>query len=252
MPCPFPDSFTEEPFALPTPDDKKIYGVFNKSKTPNGKVVILSHGLTDYLGNYMHVIARNVFTAQGYDVVRFNYYTTPDDARKLDECTIETHAADLNLICDHFRPSYTKLFIAGHSYGGLSMIYANPEAQALAFWDSSFFPYATFWKDEAPRLDDTAYHICGWGCHNLINPAMIAFDKAQEPDGVIARAHAIKTPSLVALAGESQENPVRTILFDSLLCARKLVDIQDANHTFSNGHTLFTLLDETVAWFNQY
>ncbi|MGE4351796.1 MAG: alpha/beta hydrolase [Bdellovibrionales bacterium] len=248
-----PETFSEEPFAIPTPDGKKIYGILNKSKSPNGKTILISHGLTGHSGEYLHVTARNLFTQCGYDVVRFNYYDAPPDARKLEECTIQTHADDLNLVGAHVRKTSTNLYVVGHSYGGLTLIHANPEVKALAFWDSSFFPYKVFWKDEAPQLGGTTfYHICGWGCHNLINPAMIDFDRNMEESGIIALAKKIQTPSLVALAEKSQENPVRTIIYDTLTCPKKLVDIAGANHIFSNGHTAYDLLQETIDWFDAH
>ncbi|MDD3181230.1 MAG: alpha/beta hydrolase [Alphaproteobacteria bacterium] len=247
-----PNSFSEETFTLPTPDDKKIYGILNKSTNPNGKVVVLSHGMTDHYHGYLAVIARNVFTAQGYDVVGFNYYAFENDARKLNECTIQTHADDLNLICNHFRPSYDKLCIAGHSYGGYAIIVANTGADALAFWDSSFVPYESFWKEHAPKLESTRFHIHGWGCYNLTNPAMIKLDQNTSEAGAVAMAQKITAPSLVVLAAESQENPVRTILYDSLACPKKLIDIDGANHMFTNGHTVYDLLDTTMEWFDAH
>ena len=243
---------TEEAFALPTPDGKKIYGLLNRAEKPSGKVVILSHGLTGHPREYLHIIARDFFTARGYDVVRFAYYSEPSDARKLQECTVLTHADDLNIVCDHFRTLYKKIYVAGHSYGGLTMFYANPDADALGFWDASFHTYESFWKTTAIKLEGTPYFIKGWGDYSLMNPAMIEFDKKMSGDAIVAVAQKINTPSLVVLAGLLDQNPVRTIIYDSLTCEKKLVDIKEADHCFTNGQTVYDLLKETIDWFDQH
>lgn len=247
-----PDSFFEEPFTLPTPDGKKIYGILNKSTKPNGKVVVLSHGMTGHPQEYIHVIARNVLTASGYDVLRFGYYNEQDDARKLVECTIETHADDLNSVCNQLQPHYSKIFVAGHSYGGLSALYANPDVAALAFWDSSYRVYDSFWKKLAKKMENTPYYTIGWGSDRVISSKMIEFDRNASYEDLAALAAKIKTPSLVVTAEEEKNDPARSPLFGALTCSKKSIEIKGANHIFTNGHTVYDLLDSTAEWFDAH
>ncbi|MFA6280704.1 MAG: alpha/beta fold hydrolase [Bdellovibrionales bacterium] len=242
----------EEPFSLAAVDGKKIYGLLNRSRTPSKKVIVLAHGFTGHPREYLHVIARNFFAAKGYDVVRFSFYSQESDARKLVECTIQTHADDLAFICDHFRPLYDKLYVAGHSYGGKAMIHANTQAAALGFWDSSFLTYETFWKANATKLEGTPYYTAGWGCDNLINPAMIEMDKNTSESDLIALAQKITTPSLVITAENEGEPTTRTILYDALICPKSYVEIKGADHCFTNGDTVYDMLERTLEWFNQH
>jgi len=241
---------TEESFTLDTPDGKKIYGLLNRATQPSGKAIILSHGLTGHPGEYIHIMARNFFTQHGYDVIRFSYYAEQADARKLIECTILTHAEDLALVCNHFRQTHGQLYVAGHSYGGLSLLYANPPATAFAFWDSSYLLYEGFWKRMIKELPNTSFYIIGWGSYHLINPAMVALDKSTTVEELNALAAKITTPSLVVLSEESRDNPSRTPLFPALNCTKKATMIDGANHVFTNGDTARDLLQTTLEWFD--
>ena len=77
-------------FDLDAFDGKKIWCRLNKAeKGAAKKVVILSHGLTGHPNEYLHQIARDFFTARGYDVCRFSYYHDGDDYRTLTDCTLK-------------------------------------------------------------------------------------------------------------------------------------------------------------------
>lgn len=243
----------QQDFTLPTPDGKTIYGIWDRAnESLSDKVVVIAHGLTGWACEHQHMFARRYLTQRGYDVVRFNFYAGADDARKLRDITVQIQADDLNLVCDHFRPQYKKLFVIGHSYGGLTLLFANPVATALSFWDASFTPYESFWKDTASRLSGTPYYIHGWGSYHLIGEAMIEEAKNLSEADSIALARRIAMPSQVILAGLCSENLVRTALYDSLVCEKEMQDIEGADHTFSRDDTVQVLLEKTESWFARH
>lgn len=241
----------EKDFQLATPDGKAIYGTLTRAPMDTDKAILIAHGLTGHKGEHMHMEAKRFFSNNGYDVIRFNFYDGADDARNLEECTLALHAQDLNQVCDHFRPSYKKLFVAGHSYGGLTLVIANPTATALSFWDSSFTPYKGFMERESRKLNGTPYYTIGWGTSVLLGAAMVEEAKRMDEEA-FTYAQKITTPSQVILAGDNSENPTRTILYESLTCPKDFEDIDRADHTFSKGDTLYTLLKRTLAWFEQF
>lgn len=243
----------ESQFILSTPDGKKIYGIANQANAhPAKSAVVIAHGLTGHANEHQHLSAMRYFNALGYDVYRPNFYGRSADARKLCEETVQTQADDFNIVCDTLRPQYDKLFLIGHSYGGLAVLFANPTATAISFWDASFTPYEGFWKEEAQKLEGTPYYILGYGSYNLINPAMIEEAKNLTEADSIALAQRIQAPSQVVLAGLCSENPVRTSLYDALLCPKELVDIEGADHIFSKGQTVHSLIAKTACWFERY
>lgn len=244
--------FTEEPFALATPDGKRIYGTLNHSRNPNGNLVILSHGLTGCAYEYIHLIARDRLATAGYDVVQFNYYSAFEDARKLFECTIQTHIDDLHLIYQHFGPAYQKLFCCGHSYGGLTLLLSNLDLNAQAFWDPAYQMYKTYWAKRIKYFLGTDTPCLVGGSYHVINPKMIERDMEIDEKELMARTQSVQAPSLVVNAGNSDIETQRSGLFGTLTCKKKFVEVEGADHCFTSGHTVYELLNETVAWFDEH
>lgn len=241
----------EKDFTLLTADGMQIYGRVNYAgDKPSPKAVVTSHGLTGYMNEYIHLMARDYFNERGYDVIRFNYYSSEKDARILKDCTLQTHAVDLNTVTNHFSPQYEKIFIAGHSYGGLTILLANPKANAVSFWDASFVP--EFWKTEASYVPELDCYKIGWGSEKLAGKAMYQEAENLKENDSISMARALKCPAQVLLAGENNENTNRTLLFDSLKDPKDFYDVPGADHCFNKGKTVYDLLEKTHAWFERF
>lgn len=241
----------EENFSLPTGDGKKIYGIINySSQAKSDRIVVLSHGVTGSPHEHIHYCARRYFNQYGYDVVRFAYYASADDARKLHDCTVRIHANDLNAVLDYFRHKYKKLFVAGHSYGGLAILFANPEATAFSFWDSSFLP--TFLGSVAKPLPGTNYYTLNFGTLNLLGKAICDEAKNLTETQVQNLAGQIKAPSQVIIAGQAKFEKNPYALYEALKCRKELLEIKDADHRFTTNNTLDELLDKTHEWFEKW
>lgn len=130
-----------EEWTLQTPDNKVIHGEtdYANAEGNSDKALVLVHGLTGHKGEYHIKGAADYFSQHGYDVVRFNLYGDDEGARWLRDCTLQTHAQDLNQVLQDQVQGYDKIFIAGHSYGGPTIMIAQPEmATALCLWDPTF------------------------------------------------------------------------------------------------------------------
>jgi hypothetical protein len=252
--CDIPTSLARETaFDLNALDGKKIRVWRNlAADNPAQKAVILAHGLTGNPHEYLHMAARDYFNNKGYDVFRLSFYSGAPAYRVLPECTLDIHAKDLNIVVGHVRNSYKKVYVCGHSYGGLTLLIANPNADAVSFWDASFTPYKGFWKSDSPYIPELDCYTIGWGSANLIGKAM--FKEAIEIDEKAEDiAAAFRRPAQVILAGESNENPVRTHLFDALSGVEKsFEDIKGATHCFTDGWIAQTLYQKTHEWFERF
>lgn len=234
-------------------DGKKIWCRLNKAEDGKAtKAVVLSHGLTGHPNEYIHMMARNYFTVRGYDVYRFAYYNDGDDYRTLTDCTLDIHGKDLNSVIGFVQQSYEKVFVCGHSYGGLTMLFAQPQVAAVSFWDSSFLPYDAFWKHSAEYVPELNSYSLKWECEFKVGKAMVEEAKALTAEKAISMAATFKAPSLVVLAGDSTENAGATRLHDSLCCEKALHDVEGADHCFTKGDTVFGLLEETYNWFERF
>lgn len=245
-------AYREEAFVLPAADGAAIYGYLDQAASAqrSERLVVCSHGLTGSPNEYHFKQAQRYFNAAGYDVVRFFYYTAEPGARRLKDTTLRIHANDLNAVCDHFRPGYRQLFVIGHSYGGLTMLLARPDAAAYAFWDSAFVPYPSLWRDGATFAPSLHAYLLHWSSDHVIGAAMMEEARAITDATARGLAASVKPPSLVAVAGR----PTREIpgggLYDSLGCRKSQIGIPGADHGFTAGETVFDLIEATHAWFD--
>lgn len=241
----------EKDFSIPATDGAIINGRINcAGDKPAAKLVVLSHGLTGHINEYIHLMARDYFNQRGYDVVRFSYYSSGEKARNLKDCTLKIHASDLNAVIEHFSFSYKKVFVAGHSYGGLTILFANPDVTSVSFWDSSFVP--TFWKAEGAYIPELDCYKIGWGCSNLVGKAMVEEASSLREEDSIQMAQSLNAPGQVLLAGENNENTKRTLLFESLKEPKNFYDVPHADHCFNKGKTVYDLLEKTHTWFERF
>lgn len=243
--------YSEQTFILRAQDGAFIYGYVNQSLELQSirRIVVFSHGLTGSPKQYLFKQGQRYFNAAGFDVVRFFYYTAESGARRLLNCTLQIHSADLNAVCDHYRSRYDELFVVGHSYGGLAILFDPPAATAFSFWDSAFIPYDSLWKTSAtyaPALDRYLLH---WASDHVVGTAMVEEAKAFTPEKAHALAAAVQVPSQVVIAGADSGQPQRSGLFDALRCRKSQIGIAAADHEFTAGETVFALLDATQDWF---
>ncbi len=234
-------------------DGKDIVAIHAEAgDKPSDKIVILAHGLTGHKNEYIHITATDFFTQKGYDVLRFDFYSDGDNTRKLDETTLEIQGKDLNTVIDHMRRAYDKIYVSGHSYGGATLLFAQPQATALAFWDSTFTAIP-LWREEV-REDAKLGHYLPWGSKKIVGKAMIDEGMALTNDVAAAKAKTITPPCVVINADSSWalEEYGGRLLIDSLTCAKEHHIVKDADHCFTNRRRMDDLLAATYNWFQKY
>lgn len=243
----------QKEFVLDTDDGHRIYGLLNAAETGKAdRLVILAHGLTGHPHEYIHEMAWRYFTRKGYDVARFAFYGQQKEARQLPDCTLAIHASDLNRVIEHFSRSYEKIFVCGHSYGGLTMLFSRPQVTAVSFWDSSFKPYGSFWKDEAKFVPELGCYAVHWGCVSLIGKGMYEEARNLTDAQADAMAAAFGVPAQVVFAGANEAELDRYGLYEALSEPKEKQTISGADHCFYSGETVFDLLDKTNAWFGRF
>lgn len=242
----------EQTWQLETPDGHKIYGVLNGTGRPASAAIFIVHGLTGHMNEYAFKRAADHFSS-AYDVYRFNLYDGAEKGRALTDCTIQTHADDLQLVLSHFGKSYQHVFLIGHSYGGPTVMLANPDkVTAVSLWDPSFDLH------HIQSEFSSAYQACGevycvhWGTTYLIGRAM--YEEAGRLDQPACRelARAFRTPVQVIHAGDGffvkAEESYHT--GGDLRNIREVVD--GSVHCFYEGNTCDDLLRKTASWFEQF
>lgn len=242
----------EEKWVITTPDHHKIYGVKNCPEKPSRKAIFIVHGLTGHMYEYAFKRAADFFSAD-FDVYRFNLYDGQDGGRFLENCTVQTHANDLNTVLHHFSAAYDDIFLIGHSYGGPTIMIACPEkVTAVSLWDPSFdlrFIQTEFHKAYVAVGE---YYMVKWGVTSLIGKAM--YDEANRMDeaACIALSKAFPAPIQVITAADGcfHNKPISYHSYGPESSIREY--IEGTVHCFYEGDTCDTLLEKTQAWFSRH
>lgn len=217
------------------------------------KVVMLAHGLTGHKDEYIHIIATEFFTEKGYDVLRFDFYNGEGNARTLDETTLAIQGQDLNTVINSIRADYKKIFVCGHSYGGATLLFSQPDVTALAFWDSSFVA-EVIWRDQATYIPQLDQYYLPWGTKSLVGKAMYEEGMALTNEKAVKKAQNIKPPSLIVNADTSWEleEYAGRELVAALECEKKHVIIENCDHCFLSRRRVMDLCEHTYDWFQKY
>ena len=87
-------------------------------KLPKGDGVLL-HGLSSGPFDDLYHAQARLFAAAGYNVWRPALYWWEKGCRRLSECTMAMHIADINILLNKKISKKTPLHLVGHSYGAI-------------------------------------------------------------------------------------------------------------------------------------
>jgi pimeloyl-ACP methyl ester carboxylesterase len=241
-------------FTVATQDGHLVHGILNcAADKPGQKAVVIAHGFACSQHEYLYEAAQRYFNAQGYDVIRFGFYGAGEKARRLEQCDLTTHAKDLNTVLDHFSPQYGALYLAGHSFGGLTALIANPEnVCAVSFWDTTLYPDTRFAEEDVtfePSLQ--AYHYRSF-IDVLVGPAMVHEANNLDEGKLNALAAQFKKPAQFLFAGDGTVRSHEDAFFAAIPGAKERAIIQGADHFFTNGNSAEQLLSQSLAWFERF
>ncbi len=242
----------ESSFFLPAEDGKKIFVLVNRAgETPSDKAIVIGHGLTGKPEDYLHMVARDYFNDRGYDVYRLAFYRDETGCRRLHESTLSIHAADLNAVLDHVRGNHKKLYVCGHSLGGLAMVFATPQADAISFWDPSYQP-SRRWLLTSTLSENGQYYERTGRYRYTLGLAMIEEIRTFSREAAQEMCRKISAPSQILIAGSSWLSEDPHMLFDDLVCEKEKYEIKGASHCFDTGKTVLELVEKTYQWFERF
>jgi len=108
----------EKAFVLTTSDNAEIHGVLHPSPNKRRPMVVLVHGLTGHMDEYIHLRLARLLNGEGYSVIRFNQYGDEPRARKFHTSTISEHVSDTTEVLAYaMSQGYSTVVVAGHSLG---------------------------------------------------------------------------------------------------------------------------------------
>lgn len=227
-----------------------LYGRLDGSlKKP---LVIIVHGLPDSMYAGIHEEAARWFTAHGYAVFRLNLYSWQKDARRLIQCTLTTHAKDLDAVVDYFRKKGTeKVFVIGHSFGGPTVLLSKKQhMDAAVLWDASYnlsFTKKRYGMSGGKFIKSINGYLMPWGESAVLGKAMV-----EEVDNLLwdDLPKSLHVPIKFIAAGSGVLVPGNKRYFKNANDPKALTIIPRAQHHFDQSVEIRDrLFKETAEWF---
>ncbi len=246
----------QEEWAIDTDDGYKIYGISDLASHQGhaDKCLVLVHGLSGHANEYHIKTAANFFVSKGYDVIRFHLYSSENQGRNIKNCTLQTHAADLNAVLAHKANIYSKLYIAGHSYGGPTIMTAQPEkAAALSLWDPSF-DFPKLFKDRSDFVYQDDFIIWSGAIDKILGKAFMheALTRYDAKECLSLSKSLSGVPIQVLTAEDCIYVDDKYSWHSAGHAMNERHIIKGADHCFYRGNTLNDVLELSYQWFEKF
>ena len=239
----------EQHFKIRTSGRKYIYGVLRGAL--GRQLVVFVHGFTGHMNEHQFFNAASYFAENGFPSFRFQLYSWEKNARKLHECTLATHAYDLDRVIRYFRRKGVRMiFVVGHSYGGKTILMSKEKKyDGVVLWDPShrfsrLFNKARYLKtfDAYLHMDDTPYHV-------LVGRQMVREEIAIGCEESIQEIH---VPVKIISAGKGVLVRGGQWYYQRANQPKAFVVVEDATHCFDEEGTEERLFRETLSWLKRF
>lgn len=239
----------EKEIKISIPQKKFIYGRLRGFlKWP---LVVFVHGLGGIMDQHIYYNGSRYLEKRGFSSFRFNLYGWEKNARKLGECTLQTHASDLDRVIKYFREKGAKkLCVIGHSFGGPAILMSkNKNFDCVVFWDPSYDVPLSFQNARYLKALDT--YVSTWNFDVVLNKKMIEGSQIlkQKEEELIQQIH---VPIKIICAGKGWLARGGRRYFALAAKPKEFVIIKNAGHTFDENGVEEKLFTETFHWLKKY
>lgn len=239
---------TEREIKIPLSDGKvayaKIRGDFTKP------AIIFAHGLTGSMEEILPYEASKFFAESGFSFLRFDFYSWWDDGRKLGDCTLSTHASDLDDVVEYARSQGApKVYVIGHSYGGVATLLSRKQKfDGAVLLDPSHPSVGLF--ANAPYIKELKAYIWNGNVDYVIGQEMVEMDRSLTASAIVSR-YAKPTLLISAGAGSLVEGCTDYTQRLQPSATASHLTITGASHTFSDEDKRQEALEATLGWINE-
>jgi len=229
-----------------------LYGKFSGSL--NQPLFIIVHGLLGNMDEDFYYSATRWFSKHGFSTFRLNLFGYQKDARQLMDCTLKTHSADLDTVVSYFRKrGVRKIFVAGHSFGGLVILCSRDQNfDGAVLWDPSYkisFIKTIHGFPSGKYIKEVNGYLMKWGMNVVIGKAM-----AEEIDSLSwdLIANDFKVPFEIIIAGKGALRSAKKYL-NSAKVEKNLMIAKGATHYFNNKKGMQEkIFKASEKWFRKF
>lgn len=235
----------EEEIIIKSHDGSNIYGTLLSPNTETNNLVIFVHGFLEDRNHHMFFNAAKFFKIKGFASFRFDLYSSEEGGRIFTDCSISTHLEDLRSVYNNFKTKFDKIFLVGHSLGGIVVLESGIKASAITLWDSS---YKSSGLSSSYKYNDSlGAYILEWGLVYVVGKKMYEEKLVYpSPESMISK---VFSPIKIICAGNSNLVEGGKDYYRIAKEPKAFAVIEGAGHFFHEEGTEEKLLQETYDWF---
>ena len=234
---------------LKTKDGKIIRSIHTQTKKRNNTVAVFVHGLTGAPNEHIFHNAAKLFPTKGVDVFRPALYWWEKNNRNLSDCSISTHAEDLNKVLQYLRPKYKKIAVIGHSLGSPTILKSNKTLfDSVVLWDPSYLQDGIRKSLTAIKIEGKSYWLSHDQFDYLLSTIMIDEWEWFNGKNELALVENLQKPLLIIAAARGILKEGSKLYFKVAKGKKRYVLVPGATHCFDEEGTETLLLDETLTW----
>lgn len=214
------------------------------SEVSGAPLVVLVHGLSGGMEEHLHLTAEDYFLETGFSVLRWNLYGDSSGTRKLRDCSVAIHAADLDIVVKTMRHRLSvPVSVVGHSLGGLTALMAKEKFDALVLWESTVSQPQLL--EDVEWIDALDAFVWRGRVDKVLNKVMV--DELRTID--VAGLAATRTESMLVISDDSPGRPERlSELSDAASLLAKFLTVPNSDHNFSRSGNRDFVFRETAEW----
>lgn len=219
-------------------------------------VVVMMHGRPGNGNELLQYLGARYLYENGFSSLRLFMYDFEPNTRNLLDCTLQTHADDLDEVIKYLRVlKVPKVFTVGHSYGGMAILRSKAKTDGAVLWDPT---HGSYWAEnrqekvakEYPEtmVGDINIGLAGYG---YVEPKAMLDDEKTWGDTSNLASHKGYPIKLIA-AGKGSMSDLGQKYIDAADQPKQFVAIPEAHHQFEDSdEVVLKLFDETYKWFKE-
>lgn len=239
----------EKNIAINITDNHIIHGTLCSPEEKTEKLVIFVHGFTGNKNEHIFFNGAKFLKQRGIASFRFDLYSDEKGGRSFPDCDTQTHIDDLKTVVNYLKNEYPKIYLIGHSWGGIVVLKSLINVSGIILWDSSHENYS-FGDDTYKYNESLGAYLLNWGIVFVIGKKM--HDETVNIDSATSLISKINSPLKIINAGNGELIDGGKEYFNLAKEPKALKVIEGASHCFDEEGAEEKLFKETADWVDKY